>query len=333
MSKKSKPNTLTADAVLANSRKLQESVNVITQDASLLVDAVLLRVTVHEWGNRRKVKAGSEKEAARLRRIKTLIRCPEYDKLGEYLNKVFGDTPRSWINRYTLASGFLDGVRKVKTDEVERVERKLKRVGRMLREVLVPKLVAAYPDAKLNAQAEFAEIAADTGQPTQYLESDYPSPETLATKYGIEWSWFSIGVPAYLPQQIRQAEQNKLEEQFRKAREECISALRACFAEIISRATERLTNAPGEREKVFRDTLIQNIEAFCGSFANRNIYRDGELEKLVEQARAAVRGVAPQQLRDNEGLRDKVAKTLTVVQQQMDDLLTTKPTRRITFDE
>ena len=53
------------------------------------------------------------------------------------------------------------------------------------------------------------------------------------------------------------------------------------------------------------------------------------LDELVERAQQAVRGVAAQDLRDSQGLRQRVATHLTQVQSALDGLLVDRPRRRI----
>jgi hypothetical protein len=54
-----------------------------------------------------------------------------------------------------------------------------------------------------------------------------------------------------------------------------------------------------------------------------------ELDRLVEQARNAVRGVAPQELRDSGALRQRIVRDLGQVQQSLDALMVERPRRRI----
>ncbi len=55
----------------------------------------------------------------------------------------------------------------------------------------------------------------------------------------------------------------------------------------------------------------------------------GAFDELVERAMRAARGVAAQDLRDSEGLRQRVAAQLSQVQTSLDALLVERPRRRI----
>jgi len=90
----------------------------------------------------------------------------------------------------------------------------------------------------------------------------------------------------------------------------------------------RINGADGERQ-VFRDSVINNLTEFFGRFADLNVRSSAELDALVEQAQALVRGVTPQQLRDSDSLRQHVAAEMSLVQTQVEGLLTEAPRRRL----
>ena len=54
-----------------------------------------------------------------------------------------------------------------------------------------------------------------------------------------------------------------------------------------------------------------------------------QLDELVGRAQRAVRGVAAQELRDSQGLRQRVATQLAQVQSALDGMLVERPRRRI----
>jgi hypothetical protein len=88
-----------------------------------------------------------------------------------------------------------------------------------------------------------------------------------------------------------------------EARELAVETLRVEFAELVSRAAERLSNP----KNVFRDSLLGNFDDFIKTFESRNVFNDETLAGLIKQAKGVLKGVKPQQLRDNNRLRAKVA--------------------------
>ena len=81
--------------------------------------------------------------------------------------------------------------------------------------------------------------------------------------------------------------------------------------------------------KVFRDSAVDNLAEFFDRFRTLNVRSNDQLDALVAEAQRAVRGVDPQQLRDSEALRRRVASRLTDVRSALDGLLVDRPRRRI----
>ena len=80
---------------------------------------------------------------------------------------------------------------------------------------------------------------------------------------------------------------------------------------------------------MFRDSAVNNLNEFFQRFRTLNIRSNEQLDELVDQCQNVVRGVEPQLLRDNQGLRQTVAAELTQVQTVLDDLLVERPRRNI----
>ncbi len=74
---------------------------------------------------------------------------------------------------------------------------------------------------------------------------------------------------------------------------------------------------------------MNNLTEFFQRFRELNLHSDEQLDQLVLQCQDVVRGVEPQLLRDNQGLRQTVAQELSQVQTVLDDLLVDRPRRNI----
>ena len=74
---------------------------------------------------------------------------------------------------------------------------------------------------------------------------------------------------------------------------------------------------------------MTNLAEFFQRFRTLNIGSSEQLDELVNQAESIVRGVRPQQLRDNRSLREHVATQMTTVQASLDQLLVDRPRRNI----
>ena len=101
------------------------------------------------------------------------------------------------------------------------------------------------------------------------------------------------------------------------------------LSELVSHLTERLAGSDDGKPKVFRDSAIENLHEFFERFRHLNVRSSQQLDELVGQAQRIVRGVQPQQLRDNTDLRQQIATQLSGVQSVLDGLLVDRPRRNI----
>lgn len=88
-------------------------------------------------------------------------------------------------------------------------------------------------------------------------------------------------------------------------------------------------SVPRGKPKVFRDSAIENLTEFFQRFRELNVRSNEQLDSLVTDAQRIVRGVEPQALRDNAGLRQHVATEMSRVQSVLDGMLVDRPRRNI----
>jgi len=150
--------------------------------------------------------------------------------------------------------------------------------------------------------------------------------------FDVEWDFPSVEPPDYLLQlspALYAQERTRVASRFEEAIQLAEQAFISEFAKLVSHLTERLSSGPESERKVFRDSAVVNLVEFFGRFKQLNIGSSDQLDALVEEAQRAVRGVAPQELRDSGALRQHVATQLSRVQAELDVLLIDRPRRRI----
>ena len=150
--------------------------------------------------------------------------------------------------------------------------------------------------------------------------------------FSVSWELPSTEPPSYLMQinpEIYQQEQERVSRKFEEAVRLAEQAFIGELAKLVSHLTERLAAGPMASKKVFRDSAIANLTEFFARFRDLNVGSNAQLDQLVEQAQQIVRGVQPQELRDNAGLRQHVATQLASVQSTIDGMLVDQPRRRI----
>ena len=101
------------------------------------------------------------------------------------------------------------------------------------------------------------------------------------------------------------------------------------IGQTVSHLTERLSGQADGKQKIFRDTAVENLTEFFERFRALNVGSNEQLDRLVADAQRIVRGVDPQALRDNAGLRQHVATEMSRVQSVLDGLLVDRPRRNV----
>ena len=144
------------------------------------------------------------------------------------------------------------------------------------------------------------------------------------------WDFPNVEPPDYLLQlnpAIYEQERTRVTARFEEAVQLAEQAFITEFAKLIEHLTERLIDN-GER-KIFRDSAITNLTEFFERFRHLSVHSSHQLEELVDQAQRITRGVAPQALREDTDLRQKMATQLSCVQSVLDGLLVDRPRRNI----
>lgn len=212
------------------------------------------------------------------------------------------------------------GVRLIRQSDVEMFVHKMEGFREELLEAEA-ELNTAYDQIKGDARQRLGRL---------YNAADYP-PEVRGL-FSVSWEFPSIEPPSYLMQlnpAIYEAEQERVARKFEEAVQLAEQAFIGELARLVSHLTERLTTEGDGTKKVFRDSAIANLTEFFARFRDLNVRSNDQLDQLVEQAQQIVRGVQPQELRDNNGLRQHVAMQLASVQSTLDGMLVDQPRRRI----
>jgi hypothetical protein len=212
------------------------------------------------------------------------------------------------------------GIRLLRRDQIERFD------------AMMTDLRAELVDQVANLDAHFAELKSAARNRLGQLFNPADYPESLLGLFGMEWEFPAIEPPSYLQQlspELYEQERQRVAARF----DEAVRLAEQAFAEELSRLvvhlSERLSGAEDGKPKVFRDSAINNLSEFFERFRSLNVRSNEDLDNLVAQAQRVVRGVAPQALRDDGSLRQRVAGQLANVQASLDGLMVDRPRRRI----
>jgi hypothetical protein len=192
---------------------------------------------------------------------------------------------------------------------------------------------AELEDGVANLDRHYGELmrAAAERLGSLFNEADYP--ETLVGLFGVAWDFPNVEPPEYLVQLcpgLYEQERARVAARFEEAVRLAEQAFVEEFARLVGHLTERISGVGEDGEaKVFRESAVGNLVEFFERFKSLNVRSNAQLDELVTQAQRVVRGVAAQDLRDSDALRQRVATQLTQVQTALDGMLVERPRRRI----
>jgi hypothetical protein len=212
------------------------------------------------------------------------------------------------------------GVRLIRQDRIEEFDSRMREFQDELDEA-VRKLDSHYAGLKARARERLG---------TLYNPADYP--ESLDGLFSIQHDFPAVEPPDYLRQlnpALYEQECQRVQERFNEAVRLAEEGFIAELAKLVSHLTERLSGTEDGKPKVFRDSAVGNLSEFFERFRELNVRSNEQLDRLVADAQRIVRGVEPQQLRDNQGQRQHVATELSRVQSVLDGLLVDRPRRNI----
>ena len=160
--------------------------------------------------------------------------------------------------------------------------------------------------------------------------SDYA--DTLQSWFAVSWDFPSVEPPDYLRQlnpALYEEEARRVAARFEQAVEMAEQAFLEELSTLVTHLSERLSGGDDGKPKIFRDSAIDNLTDFFQRFRRLNVRSNEELDELVNQVQRVIRGVRPQQLRDDASVRERIAEKLSSVQPLVDGLLIDRPRRRL----
>jgi hypothetical protein len=163
-----------------------------------------------------------------------------------------------------------------------------------------------------------------------YNPADYPM--SLVGLFRINVDFPSVQPPDYLRQlnpELYQRECERVQQRFNEAVRMAEDAFIGELSKLVSHLTDRLAGNVDGKPKIFRDSAIENLTEFLARFRQLNVRSNEQLDSLIEDAQRVIRGIEPQNLRENAGLRQHVAAELSRVQSVLDGLLVDRPRRNI----
>ena len=212
------------------------------------------------------------------------------------------------------------GIRLIRQDQIETFDSKMQSFKQELDEA-VEQLDRHYEQLKSAARNRLGSL---------YNPADYPV--SLRGLFSVTHDFPSVEPPQYLAElspDLYQQECERVAARFDEAVRLAEQAFMEELQELVAHLTERLTGQVDGKPKVFRDSVVGNLTEFFQRFRQLNVRSNEQLDGLVAQCQQIVRGVEPQSLRDDQGVRQHVVQQLSQVENVLDSLLVDKPRRNI----
>jgi len=317
-------------------------------NADMFKNIALFRLSISAWGNHAKGELSREAVAklvgavpgetpeelevrinAAIKRLgltKKLVECKEYDAIKTFLGGVSQTVKRM----YSTPSFIEDGWFAVKLDIVDLLREYVKGAQAELRRVYIPAFVDVYA-ARIQ---EGREVLRE-----QFKEKDFPSAESMAGKFNIQYRLLQFEVAEGLPPEIREEEERKLRESFTEARKQIVELLWTEFAGAVDHIVDRLKPTEDGKRKKFGDKLFDNLVEYLEAFANRNPFRDEQLTALVDKAKGILKASnlngkpLGEQMKTYEGNRRATRAAFEELKGELTKGITELPGRSFSFDD
>jgi hypothetical protein len=283
-----------------------------------------VRVSLSWFGTRKTLTAEQKSQAA-----------DTFGAEGEFLSagKKLLDTKHEKFKAVTAVKGRIislwksmslpypePGIRLIRQDQIETFDSKMQSLKQELDES-VEQLDRHYEQLKSAARNRLGSL---------YNPTDYPV--SLRGLFSVTHDFPSVEPPQYLaelsPDLYRQ-ECERVAARFDEAVRLAEQAFMEELQELVAHLTERLNGQVDGRPKIFRDSAVGNLTEFFQRFRQLNVRSNDQLDDLVARCQQIVRGVEPQSLRDDQGVRQHVAQQLSQVENVLDSLLVDRPRRNI----
>lgn len=271
--------------------------------------ALLVEVNVSSWSARkldRKVtdevtanKAAS-KSAARVNK-NLLADDAKLDAINKYAANF-----RNWLYDETLPWSN-SGLRLIPTAKFFSFKQTLDKYRDEF-ETMVADFVTEYP-TRIAAQA--FKLGA------MFDRSEYPDAGEIANKFKFNYCFSPVPEAGHFLVDLGEEMEKELVAEYEKAYEDRVNtAMKDLWTRLkdsLDKIAERLTPDTDGKNKIFRDSLVDNVLDLCGMLRELNVTNDPNLEKARREVEMLLSGVVAEDLRKNEEIRKDVRSEVAAI--------------------
>jgi len=274
--------------------------------------AMLVSLSTHEWTGKKKDKQVSRDVCVRQDAEKDVIEaiiCLAPPGELQPINVARGRVYRRFVE---LTLPWMDGGLRILPSEMYMKYRDE-----------MNKVIAAHTKAVNAFVTRWPEIVANKGKRLGKLASKYhlPTAAELVGKFYIRQNILPLPETADFRVDISEDEADEIRTQVAAS---INSASEKAMGEIWNRLTtlvSDIASTMSQRDKKFRDSLIQKLKDFCEMIPKYNIRDDVELEKIRQDVLNKLASLDPEDLREIPNNRIKAAKDAKAVLAKISDYL------------
>lgn len=311
--------------------KMPKKAGAPATSSEMMMKTVVMILTINSTGNRRKLDPGMldvQSSQEWINVTKKLMEAEELDEITSLNAKT-----RQYVESRALPSMIKKGVYLLPVDFVEEMNTRLTEAANELKP-LVSRLTSRLSEYKAEAKSRLSNVNIGGKNRNLWNEDQFPTVDELSAAFRLTWRFVYVDSAKNLEavsKELYAEERKKAEADWAETRETIKQVLRTNMSKMVDHMVDKLT-PDGNKTKVFRDSSIEKLRDFLGTFDSRNITNDLQMKVLVDKAKSLIKDADPDSLRGNEELREYVRYGFETIKTLLDPMITVKPSRRITFE-
>lgn len=291
---------------------MKENLNVNESYKNVLQNAILVNVTVNQWGNSKKI---SEEKLKKITG-KTLSKRVKSSK--ELINREMLGELNSKINKVKLifqANALPFPIRGIYLIPINLLEKTCEEADEAIEEM---------KDARKSFTKEYRQYIKDSKEELGeelFDPNDYP--EQIENRFDVSYQLIKLDVPGELQginPALYKAEMQKFKDTMTNTRNECILFLREAFLKEVKEVVNSLTatNEKGEKKAIRKETM-DKMEKFFQFFQERDLFKDQDFFKLIKETKVLMAGIDSKDIKESDALKgylvDEMKKVAKVAEQ------------------
>ena len=152
---------------------------------------------------------------------------------------------------------------------------------------------------------------------TMFDRSEYPDQNDIANKFKFSYCFSPVPEAGHFLVDLGDEMEKELIAEYEKAYEDRVNgAMKDLWVRLkdsLDKIAERLTPSADGKNKIFRDSLVDNVLDLCGMLNDLNVTNDPNLEKARREVEQLLGGVVADDLRKSEEIRKDVRSEVNAI--------------------